>query len=79
MDYDGFSTLYVNSQFSVDDRAVTDEKYDGSHFASFLPFNTCVVRGRLSIFRRKWIYYLQGIFICVFCLNVPSVSFQLQS
>ena len=25
------------------------------------------------------LYYLQGIFIRVFCLNVPSVSFQLQS
>ena len=34
------------TQFSVDDRAVSDEKYVCGHVASFLTFNLCVDRGR---------------------------------
>ena len=40
--------------------------------------STIVLLGADRQLRRIWIYYLQGIFIRVFCLNVPSVSFQLQ-
>ena len=41
------------TQFNVDDRAVNDEKYEGSHFTSFLPNHCvqCVFRGRSTILR----------------------------
>ena len=42
--------------------------YDG--FSSlFVNIMGRSVRGRSTIFRKKWIYYLQGIFIRVFCFE----------
>ena len=40
--------------------------------------STIVLLGADRQLRRIWIFYLQGIFIHVFYLNIPSVSFQLQ-
>ena len=44
-------------------------------------YSTLVLLGVncLLLFRRKWIYYLQGIFIRVFCLNVPSATITIET
>ena len=59
-----------------DDRAVIDEIYEGSHFASFLPFNLCVVRGRSTILRNygyssNRYFYPCLLFEC-FIYNLPA-------
>ena len=55
---------------------VIDEIYEGSHFASFLPFNLCVVRGRSTILRNygytsNRYFYPCLLFEC-FIYNLPA-------
>ena len=43
-------------------------KYEGSHFASFLPFNHCVVRDRSTILRNYGYTSYRYFYPCL-CLN----------
>ena len=64
------------AQFFIDDRAVIDQIYEGSHFASFLPFNLCVVRGRSTILRNYGYtsnrYFYPCLLFEFFIYNLPA-------
>ena len=53
-----------------------DEIYEGSHFASFLPFNLCVVRGRSTILRNYGYtsnrYFYPCLLFEFFIYNLPA-------